>query len=164
MVDSSKASSEQVDSEGSPRSDCEPKMTGAADKSKRYDRGIRVWGAHGQEALENAKICLLTAGATGSEALKNMVLGGISSFTIVDGSKVAPTDLGNNFFVTADSLAASRAQCVTEALKELNESVAGSYVEEDPHSLITSNPAFFKQFTLVMASQVWKSVCVVCCE
>lgn len=50
--------------------------------------GIRVWGAHGQDALEHARICLLTAGPTGSEALKNMVLGGISSFTIVDGAKV----------------------------------------------------------------------------
>jgi hypothetical protein len=32
--------------------------------------------------------------------------------------------------------------------------VAGSYVEEAPSSLITSNPDFFKQFTLVLASQV----------
>ena len=46
----------------------------------------------------------------GSEALKNMVLGGISSFTVVDGARVEPADLGSNFFVTAESLAGSRAQ------------------------------------------------------
>jgi amyloid beta precursor protein binding protein 1 len=107
-----------------------------------------------QDALEHAKVCLLCAGPTGSEALKNMVLGGIDAYTIVDGARVGPADLGNNFFVTADSLAGSRAQCVTECMNELNESVAGSYVEEDPAALIASNPAFFKQFDLVIASQV----------
>lgn len=57
----------------------------------------RIWGEHGQDALENAKVCLLNCGPTGSEALKNLVLGGIGSFTIVDGKKVEPSDLGNNF-------------------------------------------------------------------
>lgn len=88
-------------------------MAAASDKSKRYDRGIRVWGAHGQEALEAARVCLLNAGPTGTEALKNLVLGGIHSFTVVDGAKVTPADLGNNFLLTADGLAASRAQVAT---------------------------------------------------
>lgn len=83
------------------------------DKKRRYDRGIRVWGAQGQEALEDATVCLLNCGPSGAEALKNLVLGGISSFSIVDGNKVEPCDLGNNFFVTADALGKSRAQCVT---------------------------------------------------
>lgn len=57
----------------------------------------RIWGEQGQAALENASICLLNCGATGSETLKNLVLGGIGSMTIVDGSKVEEADLGNNF-------------------------------------------------------------------
>lgn len=57
----------------------------------------RIWGELGQSALENASICLLNCGPTGSEALKNLVLGGIGSITIVDGSKVEIGDLGNNF-------------------------------------------------------------------
>lgn len=85
------------------------------DKAKRYDRGIRVWGAHGQEALEAARVCLLNAGPTGTEALKNLVLGGIHSFTIADGAKVEPHDLGNNFLLAPDALGASRAQCATGA-------------------------------------------------
>lgn len=44
-----------------------------------------------QEALENASVCLLNAGPTGSETLKNLVLGGIASFTIVDGAKARAT-------------------------------------------------------------------------
>lgn len=85
------------------------------DKAKRYDRGIRVWGAHGQAALEAARVCLLNAGPTGTEVLKNLVLGGIHSFTIVDGAKVEAADLGNNFLLTADALGSSRAQCATGA-------------------------------------------------
>lgn len=47
--------------------------------------------------MENASICLLNCGPTGSEALKNLVLGGIGSITVVDGAKVEASDLGNNF-------------------------------------------------------------------
>ena len=55
---------------------------------KKYDRQLRIWGAHGQAKLEHAKVCLLNAGPTGSETLKNLVLGGILAFTVVDDSKV----------------------------------------------------------------------------
>lgn len=36
----------------------------------------RLWGDHGQEALENAHVCLINATATGTEILKNLVLPG----------------------------------------------------------------------------------------
>jgi amyloid beta precursor protein binding protein 1 len=62
-------------------------MTTDVDK-KRYDRQIRIWGAHGQGKLQNARVCLLNAGPTGSETLKNLVLGGIAGFVIVDEAKV----------------------------------------------------------------------------
>ena len=62
----------------------------------------RIWGDQGQAALEKASICLLNCGPTGTEALKNLVLGGIGSVTVVDGSKVEPSDLGNNFLCNAN--------------------------------------------------------------
>lgn len=124
------------------------------DKSKRYDRQLRIWGAHGQQRLESCKVCLLNCGPTGSETLKNLVLGGIASFTVVDGSKVQASDLGNNFMLAPNSLGDSKAKCVTELLQELNETVAGSYVEESPEQLIETNPHFFGSFTLVIATQV----------
>ena len=114
------------------------------------------------------------------ETLKNLVLGGIASFCIVDGTKVrwihctasdhsvlwtplmpillslkvSQRDLGNNFLVEGTSLGEPRAKVVTELLQELNESVAGSYVEEAPEMLLASNPSFFSDFTLVIATQV----------
>ena len=62
----------------------------------RYDRQLRLWGDHGQVALERARVCLIGATATGTEILKSLVLPGVGNFTIVDGKKVTPEDLGNN--------------------------------------------------------------------
>lgn len=64
--------------------------TATDNKSKKYDRQLRIWGAHGQALLEQSKICLLRCGPTGSETLKNLVLGGTGAFTVVDDAKVLP--------------------------------------------------------------------------
>lgn len=41
---------------------------------------VRLWGDHGQGALEGAKICLINASATGTEILKNLILPGSVKF------------------------------------------------------------------------------------
>eukprot|EP00775_Hariotina_reticulata_P012383 gene12383-12517_t len=125
-----------------------------ANKSKRYDRQIRIWGAEGQQRLENSRIALLNCSPTGSETLKNLVLGGIASFTIVDGQKVEARDLGNNFLVDEAGLGRSRAQVVTELLKEMNDSVSGSYVEDTPEALLENDPQFLEGYDLVIATQM----------
>ncbi len=124
------------------------------DKNQRYDRGIRIWGAEGQHLLESSTICLLNASATGAEALKNLVLGGISSFTVVDDREVTEADMGSNFMLHPGALGKSRAQTVTEAVKELNELVEGSFVEDNARNVIENNPDFFKPFSIVIATQL----------
>ena len=62
-------------------------------------------------------------------------------------------DLGNNFFVEASSLGQPRAKVVCDLLHEMNDAVAGGYIEESPESLIDSNPTFLSQFTLVISTQ-----------
>ena len=123
-------------------------------KRRRYDRQLRLWGQHGQEAMEDASICLLNGSATGTETLKNLVLPGIGSFTIVDGATVTASDLGNNFFLDDSCVGRPRAQCVTELLQELNEHVSGSYVAEDISEVLSSRPDFFNSFTMVIATQL----------
>lgn len=54
----------------------------------------RLWGDHGQSALESAHVCLINATGTGTEILKSLVLPGIGAFTIVDGKKVTEEDTG----------------------------------------------------------------------
>ena len=67
---------------------------------------------------------------------------------------MSPSDLGNNFLVEEASLGQSRAKCVTALVQELNETAAGSYVEEAPETLVGSNPGFFADFSLIIATQV----------
>ena len=39
-------------------------------------------------------------------------------------------------------------------MQELNDAVAGSYVDEAPEALISGNPGFFANFDMVIATQV----------
>lgn len=82
------------------------------------------------------------------------MLGGIAAFTVVDGADVGVADTGNNFMVEASDVGRKRAAAVAAPLKELNENVAGSCVEEDPMALLEAQPTFFHSFTLVIATQV----------
>ncbi|KAF8409568.1 hypothetical protein HHK36_005646 [Tetracentron sinense] len=125
-----------------------------AEPKTKYDRQLRIWGEQGQAALEKASICLLNCGPTGSETLKNLVLGGIGSITVIDGSKVEAGDLGNNFMLDESSIGQSKAKCVCAFLQELNDAVKAKFVEESPEALIETNPSLFSQFTLVIATQL----------
>jgi len=125
--------------------------------AKKYDRQMRLWGKHGQKAIEEAHICVLGGGPVASETLKNLVLPNVGEFTIVDAAKVEPCDLGNNFFVEEKYLGKSRAETVCELLLEMNEDVRGQAIVEDPLELIANNLKFFDSFTLVVATQLYGS-------
>ncbi|XP_076448750.1 NEDD8-activating enzyme E1 regulatory subunit-like isoform X2 [Babylonia areolata] len=126
----------------------------ALDKNNKYDRQLRLWGDHGQSALESARVCLINATATGTEILKNVILPGIGSFTIVDGNKVQGEDVGNNFFLNVESIGKSRAQVATELLSELNDDVTGNFVEENVETLLESNAEFFSSFSIIIATNL----------
>ncbi|KAL1425835.1 hypothetical protein MTO96_018818 [Rhipicephalus appendiculatus] len=123
-----------------------------SEKSKKYDRQLRLWGDHGQAALESSHVCLINATATGTEALKSIVLPGVGAFTIVDGHVVTPEDVGNNFFLDSDSIGKPRAEAATRLLVELNPDVQGDFVEETPENLLEHNPAYFSNFSAVIAT------------
>ncbi|XP_041849360.1 NEDD8-activating enzyme E1 regulatory subunit [Melanotaenia boesemani] len=131
-----------------------------ASKEQKYDRQLRLWGDHGQEALENAHVCLINATATGTELLKNLVLPGIGAFTIVDGHIVTGEDAGHNFFLSKDSIGKNRALAATELLQELNSDVSGNFVEESPDKLLDNDPEFFHRFTIVIGVQLPESMCL----
>lgn len=86
----------------------------------------RLWAASGQNALESARILVISASATSTSILKNLVLPGIGHFTVLDPELVTQEDAGNNFFLEGpDSIGKSRAQEAVRLLRELNESVEG---------------------------------------
>jgi len=101
-------------------------------KEKRYDRQLRLWGATGQQALEESHILLINSGpgVTGIETLKNLVLPGVGQFTIQDSSIVTEADLGVNFFLEEKSLNSYRAEECCRLLEELNPDVQSHAITE----------------------------------
>ena len=65
-----------------------------------------------------------------AQILKNLILPGVSSFTIVDASNVRGEDAGNNFFLSRDSIGKSKARITTTSLLELNTDVAGKMIDQ----------------------------------
>lgn len=129
-------------------------MEKPSEKDKRYDRQLRLWGDHGQKALESAHVCLINASSTGTEILKNLVLPGIGAFTIVDNNSITSRDLGSNFFLTADKLGTSRAVCAAELLSELNTEVHSNVCVETLETVLDTSLDYFNQFTIVIATEL----------
>lgn len=97
--------------------------------AQRYDRQLRLWASSGQASLESSSVLLIGATHLGAQSLKNLILPGIGSFTVLDGQMVGEYDVGNNFFLEAESsYGEPRAQEVARCLAELNPSVKGRAV------------------------------------
>ncbi|CAG5097669.1 Similar to Nae1: NEDD8-activating enzyme E1 regulatory subunit (Rattus norvegicus) [Cotesia congregata] len=131
-----------------------PKSPEQSDKNRKYDRQLRLWGDHGQAALETADICLINATGLGTEILKSLVLPGIGAFTIIDGKKVTQEDIGANFFLDSESFGKSRAQVATQMLVELNSDVKGDYIDEELDQILENDPEYFTKFSVVVATSL----------
>ena len=109
-----------------------PPLQGPTAKEKKYDRQLRLWAASGQQALEEARVLLLSSGpgVVGVETLKNLTLPGVGSYTIVDDALVTEKNLGVNFFLEQSSLGRSRAEETCRFLQELNPEVQGNGVQK----------------------------------
>lgn len=155
---------------------------GENNSNQKYDRQIRIWGEDGQDALNRASVCVINASATATELLKNLVLAGIASFTIVDGQNILPQDYATNFFLgrrshsdatsslsdnttgPAEGASIKRARAVVEAMHELNETVDGSFIPEPADKFLTSptaTRAFVRPFSVVIVTQMNQSSRVV---
>eukprot|EP00210_Caulerpa_lentillifera_P008498 g8106.t1 len=123
----------------------------------RYDRQLRIWGTHGQRQLESARICVINSSATSSETLKNLVLGGIQSFTLIDEMSVTDSDFGNNYLVDLESLGQSRAETVAKLLHEFNPSISANVITESIEETLKTQPRFFEHYSLIIATQLTPS-------
>lgn len=135
-----------------------PKSPEQNEKSKQYDRQLRLWGDHGQAALENGHICLINATALGTEIIKSIVLPGVGSITIVDENTVNDEDIGSNFFLESSSKGLNRGSEALRLLLELNPAVQGHAVQEPPDQILQENPDFFKSFSVVIATALSEKI------
>ncbi|KAF9644273.1 hypothetical protein BDM02DRAFT_3190778 [Thelephora ganbajun] len=121
-------------------------------KTRRYDRQLRLWAASGQEALESSKVLVISASATSTSILKNLVLPGIGQFTIIDDKTVTPEDAGNNFFLNGNrSIGRLRAEEAVACLCELNDGVEGISDTSNFERRFNSDPSFLAAYTMVIA-------------
>lgn len=84
--------------------------------------------------------------------MKNLVLPGVAKFTVLDAENVNESDLGKNFFVSDEYVGMSRAKAVAELLSEMNPDVRGFHRTDDVSTLLLQEPAYFSQFTLILAT------------
>ncbi|KAF8302572.1 hypothetical protein DL93DRAFT_2090588 [Clavulina sp. PMI_390] len=122
--------------------------------TRRYDRQLRLWAASGQSALESARVLVLSGTATSAQALKNLVLPGIGTYTVLDAESVSPEDAGNNFFVTHKSIGTSRAEEVAKLLGELNENVIGKADTRGLAKVLAEDPNSLRDYTLIIAHNI----------
>ncbi|KIM43435.1 hypothetical protein M413DRAFT_18011 [Hebeloma cylindrosporum] len=121
-------------------------------KTRRYDRQLRLWAASGQSALESSRILVISGSATSTSILKNLVLPGIGHFTILDPEKVTPEDAGNNFFLEGpSSIGKSRAEETVRLLVELNDGVEGKAEMRSLEEVLAKDKEWLSDFTIVIA-------------
>ena len=107
---------------------------------------------------------MLGTSSAGTETLKNLVLPGCGRFIVVDDYIVQQRDLGNDFFVTGDSVGKPKAEVVTELLAELNPDVKGSsetmsvqdYLAQKEETLSTATLIILNDADQNMAASVCK--------
>ncbi|CAF0918090.1 unnamed protein product [Adineta ricciae] len=131
------------------------KPSGPDTKQIQYDRQLRLWGDHGQKALESGRVCLIGANALGTEILKALVLPGLGSFTIIDHQLVTLADCGSNFFVHPTMVDQPRARVTCDLLRQLNPDVHGTFVDKPTiDDLLKQNTFDFSQFNVVITANV----------
>jgi len=130
-------------------------VSGPDSKQIQYDRQLRLWGDHGQKALESGNVCLIGANGLGTEILKALVLPGLGSFTIIDHQLVTLADCGSNFFVHPSTIDQPRARVTCEFLKQLNPDVRGTFVDKPSiNDLLKQNTLDFSQFNVVITANL----------
>lgn len=119
-----------------------------------YDRQIRLWGMAAQAKIQNAKILLITIRALANEIAKNLVLAGIDSLTLLDGSSVTEADLGAQFFLADGGdnvIGQNRAEAVSTGLRRLNPRVQ---IHVDTEGVTAKGPSYFAAYEIVIATDL----------
>lgn len=91
----------------------------------KYDRQLRLWGAKGQQRLEQSSLLVFGSSALACELIKNLVLPNLTRVTLVDDHQVNIGDVGNNWFLRHEDIGRSRAECVCTAMRDMNTEFAG---------------------------------------
>lgn len=122
---------------------------------EQYDRQIRVWGLDAQKRLRQTRVLVAGLGGLGAEIVKNVVLAGIKSITLLDEKTVSEEDFNYQLLVNPSLIGKNRAVASETRTKELNPNVC---VEAVCESLADKGEEFFKQFDVVCLTETPKNL------
>ncbi|KAG5366003.1 DNA damage tolerance protein [Yarrowia sp. B02] len=122
----------------------------SADEVALYDRQIRLWGMESQARMRNSKILLINVGAVANEIVKDLVLAGIGSLTIVDAHETSEGDFGAQFFVQEGDEGKNRGDAALPRISKLNKHVS---VETLDRAILDLDKDFVGKFDLVVITQ-----------
>lgn len=122
----------------------------SADEVALYDRQIRLWGMESQARMRNSKILLINIGAVANEIVKDLVLAGIGSLTIVDAHVTSDADFGAQFFVQEGDENKNRGESALPRISQLNRHVT---VETVDKVILDLDKEFVGKFDLVVITQ-----------
>ncbi|ODV74605.1 Ula1p CYBJADRAFT_166404 [Cyberlindnera jadinii NRRL Y-1542] len=123
------------------------------DREEKYDRQLRLWENQGQQLLESARVLVVQPTVTSLELVKNLVLPGVGSFTLLDEPQTVQSEDLVSFYLSPDDVGSERMSSLVKNLNELNEDVAGDFhhVEDVNVWLQTVQPTdFWNQYDLVV--------------
>lgn len=117
-----------------------------------YDRQIRLWGVKAQQQIRSADIFLVGLDGLATEVVKNLVLTGINSITMMDEEPVTQFDMLSNLF-SRNQIGMKRSEACQKAVHELNPMVKVNIKNETLSKLLENeNEAknFLKLFHVVI--------------
>ena len=94
-------------------------------KNCRYDDQIAIYGNEIQEKMKNSNICMVGAGATGCEFLKNFAMMGLctdksSKFTVTDNDHIEVSNLSRQFLFNHDNVGKPKSVVAVDSVQKMN--------------------------------------------
>ncbi|KAL9610326.1 MAG: hypothetical protein Q9167_004957 [Letrouitia subvulpina] len=126
-------------------------QTISADEIALYDRQIRLWGVKAQERLRTASVLVITMRALANEVVKNLVLAGIGSVTILDDHLVTEDDLGSQFLISDQHIGTNRVLAALPQVKALNPRTS---LQADIENILSKPPEFYALFDMTIATDL----------
>ena len=120
-----------------------------SDEMELYDRQIRLWGVEAQMRLKRARVLVVGMNGLGAEVVKNIVLSGIDSLTMLDDALVSESDSQSQFLVVPGSVGQNRAQASLGRAQALNPLVK---VKADKDNVNNKPDEYFIPWDIIVAS------------
>jgi len=128
------------------------------EEAQLYDRQIRLWGLDAQKRLRAARILVVGMRGLGCEVVKNLVLAGVNSLTMMDHENLTKEDGDSQFLAPRDKIGTNRAEASLERVRALN---PGVEIKIDKSHLDTKDAKFFTDnFDLVVTTNYPKDTIV----